>query len=572
MTENKAKVRINLMPKGTLKKVIGVIICLAVFFIVFNRPIYAFDFFGLLKPKKQEVYQAGGSFTPDAYIARLKVPLEQKVLSMRGRFVRVDCLSLSNNKVSIAVSEEGDVTGKGKIGRISCSWYKTDEDGIYKALWMDWEFQFTFSGKAKGDNLEGQVRVVGYAWQKEWEKKTSDQPASWSAKKEGNTITGNITGMKDGNLAFSATVGKVIEVELSPAPELTPLPSPSPSPTPGEKRKLKLLNLEGKPLVNGEARIRLKDGTFKDVKVKNGEIVYDSGLAKQITVKDLDDPKNKKLTLQIDDLEQEKAIIASREEWLNQIMPKLEALAKILNDGQEIDLNKLFEINPNADEDEYQPRWLAKDEISFNSGQMAWTSDVNTPIHEILGHALTEAVGKGNKITYGGSGAHDDPWQPAYKERSILNPARWFGGKTAALSEDKAKGMALSEGWAQYVGDKWDRELKNIPDEKSELTTANAQKEIVNRKDRTYGKLYDEKGYGAKVENVVATVFNEIYKGKSLEETVADFAAVRKEFKRIHNGKSFQTIGQFIYQKIEMIEDGPKKQRIKDLIKDLVLE
>jgi len=562
------------MPKGTFKKMVGIVACLFAFFVVFDHSIYAFDFFGLLKPRKQEVYQAGGSFQPDAYISRLKEDPHRNAMNMRGSLVRIDCVPLNINRISITVSEEGDVTGAGEIGRVACTWYKADEDGTFKAVYMDWKFQFTFSGQARGDNLEGKVRQVVYSW----EKKTGDNQMSWSAKKKGEIVSGKILNIKGGDLPFTATVGQVVEVEMSPVPEPSLELSPSPSPQPSEKKKLKLIDFEGKKLTNGKAVVQLTDGTREEVEVKNGEIVYDSGLIKKITVKDLDNP-DKKLTLQPGDLENGEVVIGTEKEWLEQIMPQLEKLAKILNEGREIDINKYFEIDPNADEAEHKPPLLdflrkfgVKDKISFNAEQMAWTGDINTVVHEILGHAFTEVIGEGNKITYGGVGVHDDPWQPAFKERSILNPARWFGGKEAALSEDKAKGMALSEGWAQYVGDKWDRELRNIADEESELTTANAQKEIANRKGETYGKLYDEKGYGAKVENVVATVFNEIYKGKGLEEAVVDFVAVRKEFKRIHNGKSFQTISQFIYQKIQMIEDGPEEQRIKDLIKDLVLE
>lgn len=570
------------MTKNFFRKAVGIIIGLTVFSVISSCPVDAFDFFGLLKPPKQEIYQAGGSFQAEGYIERHKDPLHKKALSM-GRFVRVDCAPVTMNQVSIEISKETKVTGGGALGRIVCHWYVANEEqGVFEAVWMDWKHEFTFSGKAKGDSLEGQVRRVVYSW----EKKSGDSQYSWSAKKKGDTVTGTIFGIKEGDLPFTATVGKVIEVELSPELEATPeieitpeiTPTPSPSPKPGEEKKLKLISLEGKLLMNGKARINLKDGTTEEVDVKNGEIVYGGDLVEKITIKDLDNP-DKKLTLQGDDLQREKMIMATQEEWLSQIMPKLEALAKILNDGQELDINQYFEINSNADSNEHQPPLLDflrkfgfKDKINFNAEQMAWTSDVNTVIHEILGHAFTEVIGEGNKMIYGGAGSHDDPWQPAFKERSLFNPARWFGGKTAALSEDQAKGMALSEGWAQYVGDKWDRELKNIPDEESELTTANAQSKMADSKNGAYGKLYDEKDYGAKVENVVATVFNGVYKGISLEETVADFAAVRKKFKQLHNGKSFQTINQFIYQKLDMIEDVSEKERIKGLMKDLLLE
>jgi len=543
------------MSRKILRIVIGTAFCLVVLSVLSSRPANAFDFFGLLKPAKKT---SSG-----------KMVAHGKIISPAGFYGINKVTEYQNNFDLNFHLDGGEVTGSfnWNYGRrevdpplVFIETHRGNLTGNYSGGEAG-SFQGKFTGNIT-NMINGEIR------------------GDYSGSVSGTWTAEMITEQKiRGYLKFlKHPTGEIkqpsFEVTFNPqlasSPTLAISPSPSPSPQPGEKRKLKLVDFEGKVLTNGKAVVQLTDGTREEVEVKNGEVVYDSGLIKKITVKDLDNP-DKKLTLQPGDLESGEVVIGTQEEWLEYIMPRLEILAKILNDGEEIDLSEYFKIDPNADEDEYQPRWLAKDEIRFNSEQMAWTGDVNTPVHEILGHAFTEAIGKGNKMTYGGVGSHDDPWQPAFKERSLFNPARWFGGKTAALSEDKAKGMALSEGWAQYVGDKWDRELKNIPDGKSELTTTNAQKEIANRKDRVYGKLYSEEGYGAKVENVVGTVFNEIYKGKSLEEAVADFAAVRKEFKRIHNSKSFQTINQFIYQKLDMVKDGLERQRIEKLIEDLVL-
>ena len=78
--------------------------------------------------------------------------------------------------------------------------------------------------------------------------------------------------------------------------------------------------------------------------------------------------------------------------------------------------------------------------------------------------------------------------------------------------------------------------------------------------------------YGAKVEGAVATAFNELYKGKDLEEAVADFAKVREAYKKEHNGKSFQNINEFLEQKKKMAASEEEKKEIEELEKQLDLK
>lgn len=166
----------------------------------------------------------------------------------------------------------------------------------------------------------------------------------------------------------------------------------------------------------------MKDKTKKEVDLTKGEVFYDEGTVKNIVVKDSDTGNS--VSIRPEQMKGDSAIIASQEQWMNDLMPKLQNLADILNDGKEVDLDKHFKINPQASEDSHKPPLLdflrklgAKDEINFSSEQMAKLGSVDTAIHEILGHAFTEVVGEGNKLKYAG-GSHDDPWQPGYKERS----------------------------------------------------------------------------------------------------------------------------------------------------------
>lgn len=308
----------------------------------------------------------------------------------------------------------------------------------------------------------------------------------------------------------------------------------------------------------------------------NGKLDFDKTEVKSITIQTDD---GKRISLSGDSLDNSKVIMSDWDSWKENIKTKLTSLAKIFNDGKEVDLDDYFNIDWESEDNAYQPPMFdflrnfgAKDKISFYSGYITVNGDVNTPVHEALGHALTEVIGEGNKFKYAG-GPHEDPWQPTYKNRSAVNPLRWFGEKTVAVGDEQARGFAMSEGWAQYVGDKWQRELTQTPDNKSEFTKEKAQEKIEASKEGVYGRLYKEDpGYGAKVENVVATVFNELYKGKDLDDVASDFQATRNAYKESHGGESFQNINQYLEQKLKTTTDENEIARINQLKKDLQLE
>ena len=363
----------------------------------------------------------------------------------------------------------------------------------------------------------------------------------------------------------------VISSSLSPSPN----PSPSPIPSP-EPRIMKFTDLDGNPITSGRVRIRTKDGKLIDKDLANSQLDFDKSEVKSITIQTDD---GKKISLSGDSLDNSKVIMSDWDSWQDNIKIKLSSLAKILNDGQSVNLDDYFNIDWESTDNAYQPpifdflrKFGVKDKISFYAGYITVNSDVNTPVHEALGHGLTEVIGGGNKFKHAG-GPHDDPWQPTYKDRSIVNPLRWFGEKTVAVGDEQARGFAMSEGWAQYVGDKWQRELTQTPDDKSEFTKENAQEKIETSKVGTYGQLYKEDpGYGAKVENVVATAFNELYESKGLEDVVSDFQAVRNAYKQSHGGESFQNINQYLEQKLKMITDKDEIAKINQLKQDLQLE
>lgn len=82
----------------------------------------------------------------------------------------------------------------------------------------------------------------------------------------------------------------------------------------------------------------------------------------------------------------------------------------------------------------------------------------------------------------------------------------------------------------------------------------------------------DDPYYGAKVENVIATVFNELYSGMTLEEVVTDYAETRKIYKQEHYGKAPQTVNQFLAKKLEMARNEEEKNKIRTLMVELSLE
>jgi hypothetical protein len=279
-------------------------------------------------------------------------------------------------------------------------------------------------------------------------------------------------------------------------------------------------------------------------------------------------------------MEKGKVVLATWENWKNYLQEKLNRLAKILNNGKDVNINNYFNINWDASSNEYSPpmfdflrRFGAKDKVNIYSGYVEVEGDINTPVHEMLGHAMTEVIGEGNKFEYAG-GLHDDPWQPTYEERSWYNPARWIEGKTSAVSDERARGFAMSEGWAQYVGDKWSREITGTADGESEYTVDKAREKIEwGKAEGSAGKMYaNGPGYGAKTENVVAPAFNSLYAGKNLEEALADFQAVREKYKAAHGGETFQNINEYLSQKMEMATDKKEKEKIQALVRELDLE
>ncbi len=365
------------------------------------------------------------------------------------------------------------------------------------------------------------------------------------------------------------------EADESPEPTAEPSPSPSPSPSP-EPRTIELVDLQGNKILNGKVQIKTKDGKYVNAQIVDGKIQFDKSQVKAITVMTED---GKKISVSGEALDQEKVVMGDWQEWQEDIKNKLQTLADILNGGESVDLDKHFKIDWEGEDNFHQPpafdflrNFGFRDTISFYPGYITVNGDMNTPAHEALGHALTEVIGEGNKFVHAG-GPHDDPWQPTYNKRSVVNPMRWFGDNQTPVSDEKARGFAMSEGWSQFVGDKWQRELTNTPDSQSSYTMDKAVEKIEEGKQGAFGSMYaDESGYGAKVENVVATAFNELYQGQALEETVRDFQAVREAYKENHGGKSFQNVNQYLEQKLAMTEDQGEKDRINQMIERLELE
>jgi hypothetical protein len=343
------------------------------------------------------------------------------------------------------------------------------------------------------------------------------------------------------------------------------------------KKTLKIVGLDGKPVEGGKVSARMKDGKIIELEIKNGEVNFDANLVESLYISG---PGGAKIQISPENLGKGKVVLANWENWKKYLQEKLKNLAKILNGGRETNLDDYFSIDWEATSNEYSPpafdilrRFGVKDEIKFYPGYIEVEGDVSTPVHEALGHGITEVVGEGNEFKYAG-GPHDDPWQPTFNERSRLNPVRWFSGKTGAVSDERARGFAMSEGWAQYIGDKWNRDLTGTPDEESEYTLEKAKEKIEwGKAEGGVGKLYaGQAGYGAKVENVVATAFNSLYAGKTLEEAVSDFQAVREQYKAAHGGETFQNINEYLNQKMEMAADEKEKEKIQALVRELDFE
>jgi len=349
------------------------------------------------------------------------------------------------------------------------------------------------------------------------------------------------------------------------------------SPKKDSKKTMKILGLDGKPVDGVKVKIKMKDGKVADAEIKNGQLVFDSDEVESIYISG---PDGSKLRISSENMEKGKMVLATWENWKTYLEEKLNKLAKILNNGKDADINDYFNIDWEGSANEYTPpaldflrRFGAKDKVEFSSGYVEVEGDINTPVHEMLGHAMTEAIGEGNKFEHAG-GPHDDPWQPTYNERSRLNPARWFSGKIGAVSDEQARGFAMSEGWAQFVGDKWSREINGTADGESEYTVENAKEKIEwGKAEGGTGKMYaGDPGYGAKVENVVATAFNSLYAGKNLEDAVRDFQAARESYKAEHGGKTFQNVNEFLAQKMKTASDEKEKEKIQNLIRNLSLE
>jgi len=369
--------------------------------------------------------------------------------------------------------------------------------------------------------------------------------------------------------------GEEQEQEEEPLSQPSVVPSPTPMPTPDPK-ELIIYGLNERTVEGAKVTLVLKNGEKKEVEVKNGKINFDANETRTIIIQGED---GRSLQITKEGFDKKRVILANEEEWKQHFMSELERYARILNDGEPVDLNKYFKINWDSDENSHQPPlmdWLRKigfkDKINFFSDDLTKKSNIDTPAHEALGHALTEVIGEGNELEHAGYD-HSDIWQPGWDNRGVLNPMRWFKGKIRPLADEEARGFAFSEGWAQYVGDKWQRELTDVIDQESEYTTENAIEKMNAGREGISGKMYaDQPAYGAKVEAVVATVLNEIYKNQALEEAIEDYTKTRKAFKGDHNGRTIQNVNEYLEQKLKMSQDEEEKNRIRELMVTLELE
>jgi len=563
------------MGKKRLIKIIGILSCSIIFLGTLASPSDAFDFFGLFE-EKQISYQASGTFNGEAY-AKAETARMKNDTSKSGYIpTEAKTQPVSSKWLTLKIDDEGQISGNGHLhpiqGEIYGRW--TAKNDVIRLAYFHWDYKFEFTGRSSGDRLSGKVKALLTSFDTtggEYEKIIFEN--KWRANKKDKIIAGEINIEGRSNLKFELKVGEEIEAE-----EVEEVEEENEEEEKEVKTKrLRVINLKGETIANGKVVITMKDRTTKEVDVDNGEIVYDENAVRKISIRDTETGNT--VYIRPSEVKGNGVIMASQEQWTDHLMSELQDMANILNNDEKVDLNEIFEINPEADEDSHKPPLFdffrffgAKDKINFSSEQMAKLGSVDTAVHETLGHAFTEVIGEGNKFKYAG-GMHSDPWQPAYNERSKFNPLRWFGNNFSALSDKRAKGVALSEGWAQYVGDKWQRGLTETPDEESDYTLENAQRKMEDGKNGTSGKLYeDDSGYGAKVENVVATVFNEIYKGQELEEALKDFVKVREHYKDSYKGKTFQNVNQFLEQKMTMTQDEKEKELILKLIQELSLD
>lgn len=444
-------------------------------------------------------------------------------------------------------------------------------------------FSGSFSGWWSRTNAQGELEngTVGGPWSG-----SLSSNGSISARFD-NTHAGGLSGTA--YLTFSTAVfsreyggSPSPSPAVSPSTSLTPLKSPMPSLSPSpisssNPKQLKILGLTtGKSVEGVKATLALRNGEYKEVEVVDGRIEFDANEVRTIVVKD---QEGRTLALTGESFDKGKVVMGSEKEWQDHFISELEKYARIFNNGEPVDLDKYFKINWDSDESSHKPplfdflrKFGFRDQINFSSDQLVKKSDIDTAAHEALGHALTEIIGEGNELEHAGF-LHDNVWQPGHDERVWYNPVRWFKGKDRKLTDEEARGLAFSEGWAQYVGDKWQRKLTDSSDDESQYTVDDALQNMNNGKKGGWGEKYaDESGYGAKVEGVVAAVFNHVYEGKDLEEVVADYVKVREAYKKDNDGKAPQNINEYLEQKLKIFQDEAEKDRIKELMATLELE
>lgn len=346
---------------------------------------------------------------------------------------------------------------------------------------------------------------------------------------------------------------------------------------PPDPRQMKILDLNGKPIYDATAKISLKTGDKADGSITNGIIDFDKNAINKIIVEGKEEAK---IVISKEDVDRGAMIMANEEQWKKHIIDTFNKYATILNYGEYIDIENHFNIDWYADESEFKRHFMNaigkgkksnyKDTIRFSLELIKMKGDATDAWHEGVGHALTETVGASNRLKYAG-GEHEDPWEPLVIKRAWYNPMKWFAGKYKMPSDEKARGFASSEAWSHFAANKLMQELTGTPFESSEYTLENAKKEIK-RKEAIFEK-YGIKGksrtrvmraYGAKVENVVATFYNEIYKNNTFEEALQDFVAVRLAYKNDHKGKTFNNINEFIDYKIKTLETERNSFLLKD--------
>ncbi len=217
-----------IMSKGKFKKSIYTVIFFSVLFTIFARHGYAFDPLWFLRSEEQgeeqeqAAFWAHGSFQVESYVAFRKAKVEQSVREYHADIVKIECPPLKTKSLSLEVSEQGQVSGVGEISDIACRWYARpcSECPVQLVGMMDFKDRFLFSGTASGNHLEGNVRIIFESCDPEGKAiRTEEASRTWSARKEGDTVTGEIADIKGSNLKFAATIEEKTETELSPEEE-----------------------------------------------------------------------------------------------------------------------------------------------------------------------------------------------------------------------------------------------------------------------------------------------------------------------------------------------------------------